>query len=247
MKRLFEHLVVSGNRAARSPSIRTLPFSLALHATAVAALAMLSLGVGRDQPPGPAGPLVFHSAPAPKGTGLVRAAPSPPRRSRRGGTRPLVVDARPAIVSDVHASDTAPDVLDMPVADVPICLSGCTPGGSGGGDTGAGADGPGGTGADPGPPLRIGGEIREPRRIGGTPPLYPELARRARVQGKVVLECVIDTDGRVTDLRVVSGNPLLAEAATEAVRRWVYSPTTLNGQPVRVILTVTVKFGLAES
>jgi periplasmic protein TonB len=56
---------------------------------------------------------------------------------------------------------------------------------------------------------------------------------------------VIDTDGRVTDLRVVSGHPLLSDAAAAAVRRWVYSPTTLNGQPVRVILSVTVTFTLA--
>jgi periplasmic protein TonB len=59
-----------------------------------------------------------------------------------------------------------------------------------------------------------------------------------------VLECVIDTDGRVTELRVISGHPLLAGAALEAVRSWQYTPTRLNGQPVRVILNVTVRFSL---
>jgi protein TonB len=95
--------------------------------------------------------------------------------------------------------------------------------------------------------MRPGGNIREPRRIRGEVPVYPELARRAHIEGKVVLECVIDTDGRVTDLRVVSGPPLLTGAALDAVRTWVYTPTTLNGQPIRVILTVTVKFALARS
>ena len=78
-------------------------------------------------------------------------------------------------------------------------------------------------------------------------PVYPELARRAHVEGKVVLECVIDTDGRITDIQVVSGPPLLTGAAVDAVRGWVYTPTTLNGQPIRVILTVTVKFGLNKN
>jgi protein TonB len=93
----------------------------------------------------------------------------------------------------------------------------------------------------------VGGDIREPRRIRATVPTYPELARRAHIEGKVVLECVIDTDGRVTDVRVVSGPALLAGAALDAVRTWVYTPTTLNGQPIRVILNVTVTFALARS
>ena len=95
--------------------------------------------------------------------------------------------------------------------------------------------------------MRPGGDIQEPRRIRGAVPVYPDLARRAHVEGKVVLECVIDEDGRVTGLRVMSGHPLLADAARDAVQRWVYTPTRLNGHPVRVILTVTVKFELARN
>jgi outer membrane biosynthesis protein TonB len=60
-----------------------------------------------------------------------------------------------------------------------------------------------------------------------------------------VLDCVIDAGGAATDLRVVSGPPLLTEAALDAVRGWVYSPTRLNGRPVSVIMTVTVRFSLA--
>jgi protein TonB len=249
-RRLFEDLVFSAGGASRASSVRALPLSLGVHALAVAALIMVSMTAVRERPL--AGPLVFSPEPRPAG-GPPRAivqtgGARPPRR----GPRPpaAIADARPPVVSDPPAALVEQD-LSPGAADVsPICLSGCAPGdpGSGeGGGTATGTAGPGGEGEGPGPAVRVGGDIREPRRIHGTAPVYPDLARRARVQGKVVLECVIDTDGRVTDLHVVSGNPLLAEAATEAVRRWAYSPTTLNGQPIRVILTVTVTFGLARS
>jgi len=160
-----------------------------------------------------------------------------------GQRRVVISDPLPAVVANAPLSDADTGDVDTVLGDTPVCLTGCTPGGPGGVDA-PGAGGPGGPGDGPGPPRRVGGEIREPRRIGGPLPVYPELARRAGVEGKVVIECVIDVDGRVTDLTLVSGHPLLADAALNAVRRWVYSPTTLNGQPIRVVLTVTVKFGL---
>ena len=66
-----------------------------------------------------------------------------------------------------------------------------------------------------------------------------------RVSGVVILECVIGTDGRVGKVRVLRGNPLLDNEAVEAVKQWVYSPTTLNGTPVEVIMTVTVNFKMS--
>jgi TonB family protein len=154
-----------------------------------------------------------------------------------------MADARPPVGLDTPVADPDIDILDAPIGDLPICLSGCAPSG-GGSDDAPGTPGSGGTGEGTEPPRRPGGDIQEPRRIRGAAPAYPELARRAGVFGKVVLECVIDTDGRVTELRVMSGHPLLAGAALDAVRRWEYTPTTLNGQPIRVILTVTVNFGV---
>jgi TonB family protein len=71
------------------------------------------------------------------------------------------------------------------------------------------------------------------------------MARAVHAQGTVVLECVIGTDGRVTDVRVLRGVPLLDAAAVAAVQQWVYEPTRLNGQPVSVFMTVTVRFGLS--
>ena len=73
-------------------------------------------------------------------------------------------------------------------------------------------------------------------------PAYPPLAKQARVQGAVVLTALIDKGGNVQNLQVVSGHPLLAPAAIEAVKQWRYKPFLLNGQPVEVETTVTVNF-----
>ena len=90
----------------------------------------------------------------------------------------------------------------------------------------------------------VGGRISEPRKLVNVNPVYPEEAKKARVQGLVVLECTIDTEGRVASVRVLRGIPLLEEAAVDAVKRWVYTPTLLDGEPVPVIMTVTVRFQL---
>jgi protein TonB len=74
--------------------------------------------------------------------------------------------------------------------------------------------------------------------------VYPALARQARVQGTVVLAALIAPDGRVRNLRVLSGHPLLTQAALEAVRHWRYEPTLLNGDPMEVDTTVQVIFRL---
>jgi TonB family protein len=92
--------------------------------------------------------------------------------------------------------------------------------------------------------IRVGGGIREPRRIDYVPPVYPEPARAAGVQGLVILEATIDTDGSVTGIKVLRSIPDLDQAAINAVRQWRYQPTLLNGQPVAVMTTVTVNFAL---
>jgi periplasmic protein TonB len=77
-------------------------------------------------------------------------------------------------------------------------------------------------------------------------PIYPPLARQTRVQGVVVLEAVIGTTGRMERLRIVSGHPLLVQAAYDAVSQWMYRPTILNGAPVEVITTIEVNFTLSQ-
>lgn len=92
--------------------------------------------------------------------------------------------------------------------------------------------------------LRVGGAIREPRKLRHVSPVYPEIAKQARVQGLVILEATISPAGKVSEVRVLRGVPLLDRAAVDAVKQWEYSPTLLNGEPVPVIMTVTVNFRL---
>ena len=93
-------------------------------------------------------------------------------------------------------------------------------------------------------PQRVGGLIREPRKILHVAPLYPDIARQSRVEGTVVLEAVLDVTGRVESVRVLGSQPLLDDAAVRAVRQWRYTPTELNGVPVPVLMTITVRFSL---
>jgi protein TonB len=93
-------------------------------------------------------------------------------------------------------------------------------------------------------PLRVGGEIREPKLLQHVPATYPDIAQAANVQGIVILETTVGGDGRVADVKVLRSSPLLDQAAIDAVRQWVYTPTLLNGKPVPVVMTVTVNFSL---
>src|SRR6267142_2793438 len=93
-------------------------------------------------------------------------------------------------------------------------------------------------------PARIkqGGQVTAAAIITQTRPVYPALARQARIQGNVVLHAIIDKEGKVAQLEVMSGHPLLVQAALDAVKQWRYKPTQLNGDPVEVDTTITVTF-----
>jgi TonB family protein len=95
--------------------------------------------------------------------------------------------------------------------------------------------------------LRVGGNIAPPKKTKDVPPEYPAAARSARVQGVVILEATIDGAGNVEDVKVLRSVPLLDQAAIDAVKQWQYTPTLLNGQPVSVVMTVTVNFSLRGS
>ncbi|HEV2247449.1 MAG TPA: energy transducer TonB [Terriglobia bacterium] len=94
--------------------------------------------------------------------------------------------------------------------------------------------------------IRKGGLVEAANLIYGPKPDYPQLAKLARTQGTVRLEALIAADGTVTDLKVVGGHPLLVKAALEAVERWRYRPTLLNGQPVEVETEIDVNFALEQ-
>lgn len=90
--------------------------------------------------------------------------------------------------------------------------------------------------------IKVGGMVQAGRLLFMAQPQYPLLAKQARVAGTVQLEGIIGTDGRIRELKVLSGHPLLVPAAVEAVRQWLYRPTTLNGDPVEVVAPITVTF-----
>jgi protein TonB len=76
-------------------------------------------------------------------------------------------------------------------------------------------------------------------------PVYPPLARQARIQGKVLLQAVISKDGSIENLRLINGHPMLTQAAMDAVKQWKYKPYLLNGEPVEVETQVEVNFTLS--
>lgn len=178
---------------------------------------------------------------------------------------PTVQQATPAprIIRQFEADrllqpQTIPDEVAMVVDDVPPEFTGpagvsmLAPGGIPGGTSMIGSA------AEPiAPPpvtselevvqrFRAGGKVEPPTQLSAAQPDYPPLALRMRVQGSVRIEAIIGVDGRVYDVKPLSGNPLLIPAAEEAVRRWVYQPTTLNGTPVEVVMVVTVNFRLTR-
>ena len=120
------------------------------------------------------------------------------------------------------------------------------------GGTGTGTEGEGTGGNDaplvkeePKGPMRVGGDVKPPTVTSRVEPKYNDLARKARITGVVIVEAIINKDGRVEQVKVVKGLPMgLSEAAEEAVKQWRFRPGTLNGQPVDVIFNLTVNFTL---
>jgi len=97
---------------------------------------------------------------------------------------------------------------------------------------------------EPSAPIHVGGIVTPPRKIVDVAPIYPTLAQVARVSGLVIIEATIGPAGDVLDAKVLRGKPWLDAAALDAVRKWRFTPTLLNGRAVAVVMTVTVDFKL---
>jgi protein TonB len=257
------HEVISGRRTPDltltldhgltrvDPAVRrrlgvSIPASVILHAAAAGALVIVPLLVG-DSHPQPRGVRAFFvepitapppppppPPPAPRGSAVARRAPKATEAAPLGLTAPIAV---PTEVQPEEGLD-----LGGIGGGVAGGVEGGVPGGVVGGVVGGLPD------AMPPPPparpVRVGGDIREPRKVVDVAPVYPEVAMKAGVQGVVIIEATIDGNGRVTNATVLKGLPMLDEAALEAVRRWIYTPTLLDGVPTPVIMTVTVRFRL---
>jgi protein TonB len=94
--------------------------------------------------------------------------------------------------------------------------------------------------------IRVGGNVQAANLIRRVIPVYPPLAKQARIQGTVRFQAIIGKDGTIQNLQLVSGHPLLVAAAQQAVSQWVYRPTLLNGDPVEVVTTIDVNFTLSQ-
>jgi periplasmic protein TonB len=133
-------------------------------------------------------------------------------------------------------------------------VPGGIPGGQLGGVVGGVIGGVLNTGAKPIPPstgrsrtpVRVGGHVRQPKAIVKTRPDYPALAREARIHGDVMIDAILDEEGNIVDMKVISGHPFLYQAALNALKKWKYEPTYLNDKPVAVEMIVTVTFQLSQ-
>ena len=231
------------SRKSRSLGARrlSLPVAVGLHLAVIGAFVGASTWFPGEAPEPPI-PVVFPTASAPAG-------PPPPPGGHEAvwtprGRRPRPV---PAMTQPTEAPGERPeDVIQTAGAsETETAISDSRdPGSPYGAPEGTGDSRQVGT-AVVEEPIPIGGDVRAPVLRWRVTPEYPESARRAHLQGTVILEAVITTSGAVQQIRVLkSVNPLLDEAAERAVRQWRYEPATLNGRVVPVYLNVTVTFGI---
>jgi periplasmic protein TonB len=238
---MFEELLVSNPYATKTNKRWTVLVSMVFQVTFLGILLLI--------------PLIYTEA-LPKAmlaTLLVAPPPPPP---------PPPPPAQVQVVrkTQVHLMDAgklmAPKAIPKNItiikeeADPDMGASGGVLGGVAGGSMGGVIGGV--IGGMPAPPkpvqsrIKVGGNVTAARILNRTPPVYPALARQTRISGTVRLHAIIAKDGTVQQLEVLSGHPLLVQAALDAVRQWRYQPTLLNGEPVEVDTTVDVIFSLNQ-
>jgi periplasmic protein TonB len=196
-------------------------------------------------------------------TFLAAPPPPPPPPPPPAAPAPVVHIQRRVTVDDLMKTPTVIPkqikvIKDEPQAPQSVGVVGGVPGGMPGGQMGGVLGGVIGgvlSSAPPPPPppkaatpkrIRVGGNVEQAKLIFNPSPEYPPLAKMARIQGTVRLEAIISKDGTIQDLKVLSGHPLLVKSAIDAVSRWRYQPTLLNGDPVEVVTEIDVNFTLAE-
>jgi protein TonB len=226
-----------------APRHQTLPvlISVAAHVTIVGAmLAGTAVVVSNDLPEMPT-MMAFVAAPPPPPPPPPPKAPEP---ARQFASKPVPTTGAAAPVEPPAevAAETSPSDFDDEGF---IGIAGNVPGGIVGGVVG-------GTESllpPPPPParrgpVRVGGQIKEPALTYRVEPVYPGVAISANIEGTVILEAIVDEQGRVETVRVLRSVSVLDRAAMDAVKQWRYSPVLLNGTPEKFILTVAVTFRL---
>jgi protein TonB len=241
---MFEdQLIESKRQKVDRKRLMTLPMSVLIHVVVVS-VAVVATMWAVDEIPEPPIPVSFYAAPPPP--------PPPPAPPKAAPKAPPKVEAPKEVVAPVVIPTDLPPPTDSDATGEGVegGVEGGVPGGVLGGVLGGVPHAPEVTPTpvpEPTAPLRVGGEIKEPKVIDQIQPQYPEAARRARIQGPVILELIVDKQGKVRDVRVLRGLPLgCTESAVEAVRRWKYSPSLLNGRPVEVYVILTVHFRMSN-
>jgi protein TonB len=215
----------------------TLVFSIVAHMIAVGAL-IIAPAFATDDLPEPYRTTAFV---------LVRPAlpqPPPPIHRTRPDTPPATASSAPL----VEPMDIRPEPIVEPVEQFGFDLDAPATG-IAIGDIGSIGDLiPAPPPAPPRPkdPVRVGGAIQPPQRLVHVNPVYPPIALAARKEGLVILEALIGEDGSIRAVKVLRPEPLFEQAAITAVRQWRFSPTLLNGEPVPLVMTVTVSFTLQK-
>jgi protein TonB len=198
--------------------------------------------------------LKFHVGPA--AIAPVKVVKVIPRQFDAG--RLMAPKAIPKTIAAIKEDELPPPTGGAVgvVGGVPGGVPGGTPGGVIGGIIGSVP-----TGAPPPPPppkvverekpkeiqrIRVGGNVQQAKLVRRTMPVYPPLAKQARIQGVVRFTAIIGTDGTIRNLQLLGGHPLLVPSAQEAVKQWQYQPTLLNGEPVEVITQIDVNFTLSQ-
>jgi protein TonB len=206
----------------------TVPVSLMSHGMIVLALVLIPILAPSAMQPPDGGLPVFMANPDPP------KPPPPPAKHTDEKPTPPIDTGAPIKPPDgiIPEPERIVDTIDTPINVIT------------GVDTGPPEPPPPVKVASPDLPIRVGGLIRPPVKLAGQQPVYPPIAQSARVQGVVIIEATIGTDGHVVNAKLLRSIPLLDQAALDAVRTWSYSPTLLNGIPVAVIMTVTVQFSL---
>jgi TonB family protein len=237
---MFDTTSVSVSRRDRVRRLAALPAAVGIHALALGVVAVGQLwAVDPVHEVVPVPPLVVH-LPPPSGSDHMASRRMTGGSASRQGHReatvpPVTVPAEAAKTPGSEASSDAGRVRGTEG------LGGLEPGGSGLGD----APELPAVNPDVEVPRQVGGDVRAPVAVTRTAPAYPEVARRLRIQGVVLLAAVIDSSGDVVDVRVLNDIGFgCAQAAVAAVRTWKYRPGTLHGRPVSVWLEVKVSFRL---
>lgn len=245
---MFEHLTESAPKRTHTRSPWTILLSTFLQFVLVGVMILVPLIYTEALPKQQL--LTFLVAPPPPPPPPPPPAPAvqrvvKPVRLMEAGklTAPKAI---PKSIEMVKEEELSPEGGAGVVGGVPGGVPGGTPGGVIGGIIGGIAS------AAPPPPkpeikrIRVGGQVQAAKIVDMIRPIYPPLAKQARIQGVVRLEAIINKQGLIENLRVISGHPLLIQSALDAVRQWRYQPTLLNGEPVEVVTTIDVVFTLSQ-